>query len=89
VVAVVFDFAGGQLEVSIGLLLAFLGLTAFLVVVPFYFNLAVNGRDFIDEHWGDGSIDDDDWGLSIADAKRRVNARLAELADRAEANRAA
>jgi hypothetical protein len=84
-VAVVFDFAGGQLEISLASLLAFIGLMAFLLVVPLYFNLAVNHRDFIDEHWGDGSIDDDDWGVSIAEAKRTINRRLAELADRADA----
>jgi hypothetical protein len=37
---------------------------------------------WIDKFWGDGSIDDDDWGLAIANARQTGNQRRSGLAER-------
>ena len=84
--AVSFDYAGSTVDVSAALVLEFVGLCILLVAPALYFNRSVNHEgDYIDEHWGDGSIDDDDWGLALADARRATSRQLAELADRSTA----
>jgi hypothetical protein len=89
VLAVTFDFAGSPVEVSGAFLLLFAGLCLLLVLLPSYFNRSVNGEhDYIDQYWGDGSIDDDDWGLAVLEAKRATSRQLAELADRSAARAA-
>jgi hypothetical protein len=76
-------FAGGGVDVSGWFVAFFVGFMLLLVGLAFYFNLTPNHREwYVDEHWGDGSIDDDDWGLAIADARRSTRRALAELADR-------
>ena len=65
-------------------LLAFFGFILFLVFSGLYFNLR-NGHEYVDEHWGEGDIDDEDWGYSLAAAKAATRRRLAELADRHDA----
>ena len=82
-VAVQLDFAGGGVEVSATFLAAFAGFCFLLVAMALYFNLSGNHHEwYVDEHWGDASIDDDDWGLAIADARRASRRKLSELADR-------
>jgi hypothetical protein len=36
----------------------------------------------VDKFWGDGSIDDDDWGLAVFNARQAGNQRRAEMAER-------
>ena len=89
VFAVVMNFGGSEVDVSATFLAAFMGFCAFLVAVALYFNLSGNHDEWhIDEHWGDASIDDDDWGLAIAEARHAARRTLADLADRAEQNTA-
>jgi hypothetical protein len=84
--AVAVDFAGSGVDVSATFLAEFFGFCVLLVAVALYFNLSVNHTgSYVDEHWGDGSIDDDDWGLALADARRSTSRALKELADRDEA----
>jgi hypothetical protein len=78
------DFAGSGVDIPAGSLALFFGICVAFVLAALYFNLA-NGHEYVDEHWGDGSIDDDDWGMSLADARRATQRRLAELADRHDA----
>jgi hypothetical protein len=81
--AVLVDFAGTGVDVSASFLAFFAGFCLLLVVLALYFNLSGNHDEwYLDEHWGDASIDDDDWGFSIAEARRATNRKLAELADR-------
>jgi len=83
VLAVLIDFAGTDVAVSATFMAAFMGFCLLLVVLALYFNLSGNHDEwYIDEHWGDASIDDDEWGLAIADARRATKRTLAELADR-------
>jgi hypothetical protein len=77
------DFAGSGVDVPAGQLILFFAFVLSLVFAALYFNLK-NGHDYVDEHWGEGDIDDDDWGFSLAEAKAKTQRRLAELADRAD-----
>src|SRR3954447_1039756 len=81
--ALMMDFAGSGVEVSAGFLLSFVGVVMLLPLLALYFNLRNHDELYIDEHWGDGSIDDDEWGLAIGEARRSANRKLAELAERA------
>ena len=81
--AVAVEFAGGGGDVSLTFMLGFFGFCVFLVAMALYFNLTRNHHEYyLDEHWGDASIDDDEWGFALADAKRATQRKLAELADR-------
>ena len=64
-------------------LIGFFSFVFFLVFTALYFNLR-NGHEYVDEHWGEGDIDDEEWGYSLAAAKAATRRRLAELADRAD-----
>jgi hypothetical protein len=78
------DFAGSQADVSVTFLVAFAGGIFLMVVLALYFNLSRNHHEwYVDEHWGDASIDDDEWGLAVAEARRAAKRKLADLADRA------
>jgi len=80
--AVMMDFAGSGVNISATFLLAFWGACLLLVGLAFYFTLTKSPDEwYIDEHWGDASIDDD-WALALADAKRTSRGKLRELADR-------
>ena len=80
--AVMMDFAGSGVNVSATFLIAFWGACLLLVGLGFYFTLTKNPDEwYIDEHWGDASIDDD-WALALADAKRSTQRKLTVLADR-------
>ena len=79
--ALLMDFAGSGVEVSAGFLLGFAGLVMLLPLLALYFNLRNHDELFVDEHWGDGSIDDDDWGFALAEARRTTSRKLAALAD--------
>ena len=78
------DFAGSPMNASVLELLGFFAFILFLVFAALYFNLR-NGHEYVDEHWGEGDIDDEEWGYSIAAAKAATRRRLAELADRHDA----
>jgi len=80
------DFAGSGVDVPASQLIGFFAFILFLVFAALYFNLK-NGHTYVDEHWGEGEIDDDDWGFSLAEAKAKTRRRLAELADRADAGK--
>jgi hypothetical protein len=82
--ATAFDFAGSQVDASPLYLLAFFAFILFLVSAALYFNLR-NGHEYVDEHWGEGDIDDEEWGYSLAEAKAATRRRLAELAERHDA----
>ena len=75
------DFAGSGVDVPAVQLIGFFAFTLFLVFAALYFNLR-NGHEYVDERWGEGDIDDDDWGFSLAEARAATRRRLAELADR-------
>jgi hypothetical protein len=60
-VAVAFDFAGGRVDVAGTFLIGFLLLTMACVVVPLFFNQSADPSLYVDEHWGNGAIDDDEW----------------------------
>ena len=79
-VAVAFDFAGGRVDVAGTFLVGFLLLTLLCVVVPLLFNQSADPSLYVDEHWGNGSIDDDDWGMDVAAARRATQVRLRALA---------
>lgn len=81
--AVMMDFAGSGVDVPAIQLFAFFGFCLLLVSAGLYFNLK-NGHEYVDEHWGEGDIDDEEWGYSLAEARRTTQRRLAELADRAD-----
>ena len=83
--ATALDFAGSQVDASPLYLAGFFAFVLFLVFAALYFNLR-NGHEFVDEHWGEGDIDDEEWGYSIAEAKAATRRRLAELADRHDAS---
>ncbi|MCU1451350.1 MAG: hypothetical protein JWP02_3520 [Acidimicrobiales bacterium] len=84
--AVAVDFAGSGVDVSAAFMVEFFGFCVLLVAMAMFFNRSVNHTGwYVDEHWGDGSIDDDDWGLSIAEARKSTSRALKELADRDEA----
>lgn len=38
--------------------------------------------NWVDKFWGDGSIDDDEWGLSVFNARQTGDRKRAELAER-------
>jgi hypothetical protein len=78
------DFGGSQMGASPLFLIGFFAFILFLVFAALYFNLR-NGHEYVDEHWGEGDINDEDWGYSLAAAKAATRARLAELADRHDA----
>jgi hypothetical protein len=82
--AVAMDFAGSGVDIPAIQLVLFFAFVLFLVFAALYFNLR-NGHEFVDEHWGEGDIDDEDWGYSLAEAKAATRRRLAELADRHDA----
>ena len=82
--AVMMDFAGSGVDVPAIQLFGFFAFILFLVFAALYFNLR-NGHEYVDEHWGEGDIDDEDWGYSLAAAKAATRRRLAELADRHDA----
>ena len=82
--ALVFDFAGSGVDIPAGSLLLFFAICLSIVLGALYFNLG-NGHTYVDEHWGEGDIDDEDWGYSLAAAKAATRRRLAELADRHDA----
>ena len=85
-VAVVFDFAGSQVDIPLSSIVAFAVFTVLLVALPVYFNRSVNHEgDYIDDRWGYGTVDDDEWGLAVADARRVANRYLAHLAERSDA----
>jgi len=84
VVATTFDFAGSPVNASPLYLVGFFAFILFLVFTALYFNLR-NGHEYVDEHWGEGDIDDEEWGYSLAAAKAATRRRLAELADRHDA----
>ncbi|MBV9410238.1 MAG: hypothetical protein JO148_01470 [Acidimicrobiia bacterium] len=79
------DFAGSGVDVPASQIILFFAFVLFLVFAALYFNLK-NGHTYVDEHWGAGDIDDEDWGFSLAEAKAATRRRLAELADRADAH---
>jgi len=81
--AVMMDFAGSGVDVPAAQLIGFCAFCLFLVFAALYFNLR-NGHEYVDEHWGAGDIDDEDWGYSLAQARAATKRRLAELADRAD-----
>ena len=81
---VAMDFAGSGVDIPAIQLVGFFAFMLFLVFSALYFNLK-NGHEFVDEHWGGGDIDDEDWGYSLAAAKAATRRRLAELADRHDA----
>jgi hypothetical protein len=88
-VALQASFAGTGADVSGWFVASFAGFMLLLVVLAFYFNLTPNHREwYVDEHWGDGSIDDDEWGLAVAQSRLTARRKLAELADRDAARRA-
>ena len=78
------DFAGTAVETSAAYLVGFFAFCLFLVLAALYFNLK-NGHEYVDEHWGEGDIDDEEWGYSLAQAKAATRRRLAELAERHDA----
>ena len=82
--ALVFDFAGSGVDIPAGSLLLFFAICLSIVLGALYFNLG-NGHTYVDEHWGEGDIDDEDWGYSLAAAKAATRRRLADLADRHDA----
>jgi hypothetical protein len=77
------DFAGSGVDVPASQLILFFAFVLSLVFAALYFNLK-NGHTYVDEHWGEGDIDDEDWGFSLAEAKAKTQRRLAELAARAD-----
>ena len=81
--ALVFDFAGSGVDIPAGSLLLFFAICLSIVLGALYFNLG-NGHTYVDEHWGEGDIDDEEWGYSLAAAKAATRRRLAELAARAD-----
>lgn len=86
VLGLVFDFGGTEVSVSGWFLLGFVAFTLLLVGMAIYFNRSVNHEsEYVDERWGYGSIDDDEWGMVVADARRAVRGRLADLAERSDA----
>jgi hypothetical protein len=82
--AVMIDFAGSGVDVPVSQLVLFFAFCLSLVFAALYFNLK-NGHEYVDEHWGEGDIDDEDWGFSLAEAKLATKRRLTELADRHDA----
>jgi hypothetical protein len=82
--ALMFDFAGSGVDIPAASLVFFFAICVAIVLCALYFNLS-NGHEFVDEHWGEGDIDDEDWGFSLAEAKRATQRRLAELAERHDA----
>ena len=82
--ALVFDFAGSGVDIPAGSLLLFFAICLSIVLGALYFNLG-NGHTYVDEHWGEGDIDDEDWGFSLAEARAATKRRLAELAERHDA----
>ena len=85
VLGLVFDFGGTEVSVPATTVVAFTAFVLFLVAVPLYFNRSVNHEsEYVDERWGYGSIDDE-WDLTVADAKAAVRSRLRELAERSDA----
>lgn len=83
--ALMMDFAGSGVDIPASQLIGFFAFILFLVFAALYFNLR-NGHEYVDEHWGEGDIDDEDWGYSLAEAKAATRRRLAELADRHDAS---
>jgi len=81
--AVAMDFAGSGVDIPAIQLIGFFAFILFLVFAALYFNLR-NGHEYVDEHWGEGDIDDEEWGFSLAEARAATRRRLAELADRAD-----
>ena len=81
--AVLMDFAGSAVDVPAVQLIGFFAFCLFLVFAALYFNLR-NGHEYVDEHWGEGDIDDEEWGYSLTEARAASRRRLAELADRAD-----
>ena len=77
------DFAGSPMNASPAFLVGFFAFLIFLVFTAMYSSLK-NGHEYVDEHWGEGDIDDEDWGFSLAEARAATRRRLAELADRAD-----
>jgi hypothetical protein len=87
VVAVAFDFAGGRVDVAGTWLLFFLFMVLVVPAMTLYFNRSINhDSDWVDERWGDGSIDDDDWGLAVTTARTATNSTLCGLAERADSH---
>ena len=84
--ALLWDFAGTGVETSGAYVVGFFAFSMFLVFAALYFNLK-NGHEYVDEHWGEGDIDDEEWGYSLAQAKAATRRRLAELAERHDAGR--
>jgi hypothetical protein len=83
--AVMMDFAGSGVDVPAAQLVLFFAFCLSIVFAALYFNLR-NGHEYVDEHWGEGDIDDEEWGFSLAEARAATRRRLAELADRHDAN---
>ena len=84
--AMMFDLGGTTVDVPGTTVLAFSAFVLLLVALPLYFNRSVNHEsEYVDERWGYGSIDDDEWGMVVAEAKLAVKGRLADLAERADA----
>jgi hypothetical protein len=78
--ALAFEYGGTPVDVPASWLLGFCGFCFLLVVMTVYFNRSTNhDAYYVDEHWGDGSIDDDDWALAILDARRAANSKLRDL----------
>ena len=82
--AVAMDFAGSGVDIPAIQLVGFFAFMLFLVFSALYFNLK-NGHEFVDERWGEGDIDDEDWGYSLAEAKAATRRRIADLAERHDA----
>jgi hypothetical protein len=86
VVALTFDYAGSAVDVSGSWLAGFCAFCLMLVTLTVYFNRSTNhDAYFVDEHWGDGSIDDEDWAIAVDGARRTVREQLRELAERSAA----
>ena len=84
---VLIDYGGTPAHVSNGTI-AFVGFCCLLVVLAIYFNRSTNHEsEYVDERWGYGSINDDDWGLVVAEARLAVRDRLRDMAERADARR--
>ena len=81
--AVAMDFAGSGVNIPAIQLAGFFAFLLFMVFAALYFNLR-NGHEYVDEHWGEGDIDDEEWGFSLAEAKAATRRRLSELASRAD-----
>jgi hypothetical protein len=85
VLAVAFEYAGSPVDLPLLWITGFVLFLLLLVAWPVYFNRSVNHEgDYIDERWGYGTVDDDEWGLAVADARRAANRYLVHLAERAD-----